>query len=149
MIAADNLFEFSLADYVDFWRAKDAGASAIAVHQLADPSLASLYGVVELDADDRVVGMEEKPERPRARPRLDRDLPLLAGSPRRARALPRRGAPARPAGSFLAWLCEREPVYGFRFSEAWLDIGDPDSCSRPTTATGWRRGCPARTTYTP
>jgi len=64
VIAADNLFEFSLRDYVAFWRAK--GGSAIAVHRLPDPSLASLYGVVELDDADRVIGLEEKPEHPRS-----------------------------------------------------------------------------------
>ena len=25
----------------------------------------------------------------------------------------------------MTWLAEREPVFGYRFSEAWLDIGDP------------------------
>ena len=65
VIAADNLFEFSLADYIAFWRAK-ADGSAIAVHRLADPGLAHLYGVVELADDGRVVGLEEKPEHPRS-----------------------------------------------------------------------------------
>src|SRR5437016_3349058 len=35
VIAADNLFEFSLASYMEFWRAKGDG-SAIAVHRLHD-----------------------------------------------------------------------------------------------------------------
>lgn len=65
VIAADNLFDFELADYVAFWRRRPA-ASAIAVHRLLDASLARLYGVVELDGDDRVVGLEEKPEHPRS-----------------------------------------------------------------------------------
>ena len=38
----------------------------------------------------------------------------------------------RPPGRFLVWLHEREPVYGYRFAEDWLDIGDPPSCSRRT-----------------
>lgn len=70
VIAGDNLFGFSLAEYVEFWRGKgedgDGRGSAIAVHRLADPSLASLYGVVELGPDDRVVSLEEKPEHPRS-----------------------------------------------------------------------------------
>ncbi len=64
VIAADNLFEFSLADYIAFWRGK-GGGSAIAVHELADPSLAPLYGIVELAPDGRLLGMEEKPAPPR------------------------------------------------------------------------------------
>ena len=124
VIAADNLFEFSLADYIAFWRGK-SGGSAIAVHRLADPSLASLYGVVELGDDDRVIGMEEKPEAPRS------DLVSTATylfSPEHLELLGRyldEGNRPDPPGLFLSWLCEREPLYGFRFSEEWLDIGDP------------------------
>lgn len=123
VIAADNLFEFSLRAYVDFWLERDG--SAIAVHRLADPSLASLYGVVELDDDDRVVGMEEKPAAPRS------DLVSTATYLFAAEHLGLvlryldEGNPPDPPGSFLAWLGAREPLHGFRFDEAWLDIGDP------------------------
>src|SRR5262249_10168238 len=54
VIAADNLFEFSLSEYISFWRDKGDG-SALAVRLLADPALAHLYGIVELDEDDRVI----------------------------------------------------------------------------------------------
>jgi glucose-1-phosphate thymidylyltransferase len=27
-------------------------------------------------------------------------------------------------GNFVAWLCAREPVYGYRFAGGWFDIGD-------------------------
>jgi NDP-sugar pyrophosphorylase family protein len=37
----------------------------------------------------------------------------------------REGHPPDPPGRFVVWLHEREPVYGYRFSEEWLDIGDP------------------------
>jgi glucose-1-phosphate thymidylyltransferase len=124
VIAADNLFEFSLAEYVDFWRSKGRG-SAIAVHRLADPSLASLYGVVELDDDDRLVSIEEKPAEPRsdlvstATYLFSREHVALLEQYLRERH------PPDPPGRFVVWLHEREPVYGYRFSEEWLDIGDP------------------------
>ncbi len=122
VIAADNLFEFSLQAYLDFWRAK--GGSAIAVHRLADPSLAYLYGVVELDAEDRVVALEEKPDVPKS------DLVSTATYLFSAEHLGlidgylADGLPPDPPGTFLLWLLERHPVYGFRFAEDWLDIGD-------------------------
>ena len=123
VVAGDNLFEFSLVEYVEFWRGKQGG-SAIAVHKLADPSLASLYGVVELADDDRVVGLEEKPGTPRsdlvstATYLFGREhLPLLE------RYLDE-GNPPDPPGRFISWLYARAPVYGFRFAEEWLDIGD-------------------------
>ncbi len=147
VIAADNLFEFSLIDYVDFWLEK--GGSALAVHRLADPSLASLYGVVELDRSERVVGMQEKPEHPRS------DLVSTATylfSREHLEVLGRyldEGNAPDPPGAFLAWLCEREPVYGFRFGEAWLDIGDPEQLLEADNRYRAAVGLAAREVYSP
>jgi glucose-1-phosphate thymidylyltransferase len=145
VIAADNLFEFSLADFIAFWRRK--GGSALAVHKLADPGLAGLYGVVELDADDRVVGMEEKPEHPRT------DLASTAAYLFTAEHLEllekylAEGNLPDPPGRFLMWLAEREPVYGFRFSESWLDIGDPAQLLEADNRYRAAVGLPERETY--
>jgi glucose-1-phosphate thymidylyltransferase len=145
VIAADNLFEFPLAAYTDFWRRK--GGSAIAVHRLADPSLARLYGVVELDEDDQVVGLEEKPSEPRSD--LVSTATYLFG--RDHVALLERylaeGNPPDPPGRFVVWLHEREPVYGYRFSEDWLDIGDPAQLLEADNRYRVRAGLPPRDEY--
>src|SRR5262245_41729237 len=62
VVAGDNLFDFSLSEYVEWWRAKDG--SAIAVYEQSNRELVSQYSVVELDRDDRVVSFVEKPEQP-------------------------------------------------------------------------------------
>jgi glucose-1-phosphate thymidylyltransferase len=148
VVAGDNLFEFSLEEYVAFWRGKGQG-SAIAVHRLADPSLASLYGVVELDSGDRIVRLEEKPEHPRS------DLVSTATYLFAREHLPLleryldEGNPADPPGRFIAWLYEREPVYGFRFSESWLDIGDLGQLLEADNEYRARAGLPPRAEYAP
>jgi glucose-1-phosphate thymidylyltransferase len=145
VIASDNLFEFALGDYIAFWRSK--GGSALAVHQLADPGLASLYGVVELDGNDRVIGMEEKPEHPRT------DLVSTATylfTPEHLALLEvylAEGNAPDPPGRFLMWLAEREPVYGFRFSESWLDIGDPTQLHEADNRYRAAAGLPGRESY--
>ncbi len=63
VIAGDNLFDYSLSDYIAFWAGKD-GASAVAVYDVGDRELAKQYGVVELGEDDRIVDFVEKPEDP-------------------------------------------------------------------------------------
>jgi glucose-1-phosphate thymidylyltransferase len=123
VIAGDNLFDFSLRDLVAFWRAKDR-ASVVALYDVGDRELARKYGIVELGEDDRVVGFLEKPEVPPS---------TLAATAtyvfhREHLALVRRylddgNSPDQP-GRFVAWLHEREPVYGYRFEGEWLDIGD-------------------------
>ncbi|MBR6911253.1 MAG: NTP transferase domain-containing protein, partial [Candidatus Methanomethylophilaceae archaeon] len=64
VVAADNLLFFSFQEFVDFAKAK--GTSCIMCHE--QPSIEKLQrtGVVELDADNRVLGMEEKPQVPKS-----------------------------------------------------------------------------------
>mgnify|MGYP003527654073 FL=1 len=62
VVAADNLLFFSFREFVDF--AKEKGTSCIMCHQ--QPSIEKLQrtGVVELDENMKVLGMEEKPQLP-------------------------------------------------------------------------------------
>jgi glucose-1-phosphate thymidylyltransferase len=147
VIAADNLFEFSLSAYIAFWRTR--GGSAIAVHQLDDPSLASLYGVVELGPDDRVVGMQEKPEEPRSDLVSTATYLFSEAHLRLLEGYLEAGNAPDPPGAFLTWLSEREPVYGFRFAEAWLDIGDPAQLLEADNRYRAEAGLPPRAEYSP
>jgi glucose-1-phosphate thymidylyltransferase len=123
VIAGDNLFDFSLRDFVAFWRAKGR-ASAVALYDVGDVELARKYGIVELGEDGRVVGFLEKPEEPpstlaaTATYVFHRDHVALV-----RRYLEEGNSPDQP-GRFVAWLRAREPVYGYRFDGEWLDIGD-------------------------
>ncbi len=64
VVAADNLLFFSFQEFVDF--AKEKGTSCIMCHE--QPSIEKLQrtGVVELNEDMRVLGMEEKPQVPKS-----------------------------------------------------------------------------------
>jgi glucose-1-phosphate thymidylyltransferase len=146
VIAGDNLFEFSLADYVAFWRTKGV-ASCIAVHDVGDLELAKQYGVVDLDADDRVVALVEKPEDPpstlvsTATYLLHREhVPLVR------RYLDEGNSPDQP-GKLFVWLHQREPVYGYRFGGEWLDIGTPEQLLEADNRLRARRGLPLRHEY--
>jgi glucose-1-phosphate thymidylyltransferase len=126
VIAGDNLFDYALQGMVDFWRAKDGVASAIAVRDVGDLRLASQYGVVDVGADDRIRSFVEKPERPASTLCATATYLYHRGHvPLIGRYL-EEGNPPDQSGSFAEWLQAREPVYAYWFSGVWLDIGDKE-----------------------
>ncbi len=147
VIAGDNLIGYSLVDFVAFWRAK--GGSAVAVREVGDRSLLRNYGVVELDQDDRVVGLEEKPAEPRGHTAATASYLYRADH---LALLPRyleEGNPPDAPGNLLVWLHAREPVYGYRFSGEWHDIGDLSQLLAADNLLRERAGLPTRSEYSP
>ena len=147
IIAGDNLFDYSLADFVAFWR-ETGEKSAIAVHDVGDRELAKKYGIVELNADDRIVACVEKPEDPpstlaaTATYLYSRDHLRLVES-----YLAEGNNPDQP-GNFVVWLVDREPVYAYRFEGGWYDIGDLEQLRSADNRLRERLGLPQRATYT-
>lgn len=146
VIAGDNLFDFDLNDYVGFWRAKGV-ASAVAVHDVGDLRLASQYGIVAVDEDDRIVDFVEKPADPPSTLAATatyiyhrEHVPLVA------QYLGEGHAPDQ-SGSFFAWLRSREPVYAYRFTGTWLDIGDRDQLLAADNLLRREQGLPERAEY--
>ena len=145
IVAGDNLIGYSLAQFVAFWRGKEG--SAIAVRDLGDRELLKQYGVVELDDDDRVIGLEEKPAEPKS------DLAATAAYLYRAEHLahlPRylaEGNPPDAPGNFMVWLHTREPVYGYRAEGEWHDIGDLGQLLEADNMLRRRAGLLARDRY--
>jgi glucose-1-phosphate thymidylyltransferase len=146
VVAGDNLFDFDLGSYVEFWRSKGT-ASAIALYTCASLELATQYGIVTVDDDARVLDFVEKPAEPpstlaaTATYLYHREhLPLL-------RRYLDEGNSADAPGSFIAWLHTREPVYGYRFGGGWFDIGDHEQLLAADNR--WRRnlGLPERSVY--
>ncbi|MBI3970538.1 MAG: nucleotidyltransferase family protein [Chloroflexi bacterium] len=147
VVAGDNLFDFSLADCVAFWRTKDDG-SCIALYPCADLELVKQYSVVELGDDDRVVSFVEKPAQP-ASNLVGIAIYLYAGE--HAALLPTYlaagNSPDAP-GNFVAWLCRRMPVYGYRVQGYWVDIGNHGQLLEADNYIRARRGLPPRDRYT-
>jgi glucose-1-phosphate thymidylyltransferase len=146
-IAGDNLFDFSLADYESYWRAK--GGSCVAVHDVGDRELARKYGIVDVDQDDRVTNFVEKPEDPpttlcaTATYLYTRDHVRLIGT------YLAEGNPSDQPGNYVAWLHRRVPVYAYRFDGEWYDIGDRDQLLEADNRMRRRHGLPERAEYSP
>ena len=147
VVAGDNLFEYSLADYEAYWRAKDG--SCVAVLDVGDPELAKKYGIVDVDADDRIVSFVEKPENP---PTTLCATATYLYNREHVRQVPTylaEGNPPDQPGNYVAWLHKRAPVYAYRFQGDWYDIGDRDQLLEADNRMRRRSGLPERAEYSP
>jgi len=122
IVAGDNVFSFSLKDFVDNF----SGKTLIAVYDVGDFELAKRYGVVVLEKD-RVIDFEEKPANPKST-LISTGVYLF---PRDVMKLLNEyledGNKDSP-GYFLQWLLKRgEEIRAYRFDGYWYDIGSADS----------------------
>ncbi len=121
VVAGDNLFDFSLHPFVEFFREK---GTAVGLYRVEPIELVKRYSVVEMDENHRILSFEEKPEHPQTNtiaicmylfPKEKLDLVF--------KYLEQGNNPDAP-GYYIKWLVENESVYGFTFSGRWFDIGD-------------------------
>ena len=146
-IAGDNLFDYSLAEYEAYRRAKDG--SSVAVYDVGDRQLATKYGIVDVDEHDRITNFVEKPADPpstlcaTATYLYRRDHAALVPT------YLAEGNPPDQPGNFVAWLHKRAPVYAYRFPGEWYDIGDMAQLLEADNRMRRRQGLPERAEYSP
>ena len=125
VVAADNLLFFSFQEFVDF--AKEKQTSCIMCHE--QPSIEKLQrtGVVELDANNKVLGMEEKPQVPKSHWAvppfyiyLKKDLELVRHSVEN-------GCGKDAPGNLAHYMVEHTTMHAWPMSAGRFDIGSLDT----------------------
>ena len=125
VVAADNLLFFSFQEFVDFASAK--GTSCIMCHE--QPSIEKLQrtGVVELDENNKVLGMEEKPQVPKSHWAvppfyiyLKKDLDLVRHSVED-------GCGKDAPGNLAHYMVEHTTMHAWPMSAGRFDIGSLDT----------------------
>ena len=125
VIAGDNLLNFSLVDYIAYQKKKDSTC----VMRYYEPDINKLRktGVAEVDAEDRIVSMVEKPAEPKSHwctPPFyiykASDVPLVKKGIES-------GCGVDAPGSFIAWLATQTSVYAYEMPGRRFDIGNLES----------------------
>ena len=125
VVAADNLLFFSFQEFVDF--AKSKGTSCIMCHE--QPSIEKLQrtGVVELDENLKVLGMEEKPQVPKSHWAvppfyiyMKQDLALVRHSVEN-------GCGKDAPGNLAHYMVEHTTMHAWPMSAGRFDIGSLDT----------------------
>lgn len=128
IVASDNLFDFDLEKFYEFFKRKKS--FCIGLFRIDDPILVRRYSNVTLDKEKRIIDFVEKPTKalsnlvaiclyifPKERLHMVRSYLEEGNNP---------DAP----GYFMQWLIAKEKVYGYEFSGKWLDIGDINSYNK-------------------
>lgn len=124
IVAGDNLFSESLADFVEYAKKTEA---TVAVYDVGDLEKIKKYGNITIDSGGVITHFEEKPEKAQstlaavALYYYSREIiPLLTTY------LAAGNNPDQP-GRFVQWLYTRKPVKTFQIKGKWLDIGSKET----------------------
>ena len=125
VLAADNILEFSMRGFVDYF--KEKGSSVIMCHH--EPELRRLQrtGVIAVDGNMRVLEMQEKPEKPVSDWAVPpfyiyshKDLPLI-------RECMSHGCGFDAPGNLAHYLAEVTTLHAWPMPAGRFDIGSLDS----------------------
>ena len=128
VIAGDNVLDFSLVRFIDYARAK--GTSCIMRYFEPEEKRLHKSGIVEIDADDRILSMEEKPAEPKSHWCCP---PFYYYTREDARLVPAgiaAGCGTDAPGSYIAWLSTQVPVHAMQMPGRRYDIGNLESYSQ-------------------
>ena len=125
VVAADNLLFFSFQEFVNF--AKEKQTSCIMCHEQLSIEKLQRTGVVELDVNNKVLGMEEKPQVPKSHWAvppfyiyLKKDLDLVRHSVEN-------GCGKDAPGNLAHYMVEHTTMHAWPMSAGRLDIGSLDT----------------------
>ena len=125
VIAGDNLLDFSLTSFIKY--AKSKNTSCIMRYYEADEKRLTKCGVVEIDDNDRIIRMEEKP----ALPKSHWCCPPFYYYTKADASLVKKGIAAGcgidAPGSYIAWLCGETVVHAMEMPGKRYDIGNLES----------------------
>ncbi len=125
VLAGDNLLDFSLKSFVDFFYEKDASV----IMRYYEPALEKLQrtGVVVIDDEAKVLDMEEKPKQPKS----NWAVPPFYAYKREDISCIKQGiedgCPVDAPGNFLAWFSKHRPIYAYEMPGKRYDIGNMQS----------------------
>ena len=125
VMASDNIFDFSLNDFVDMYREKKC--DMICAHKIENHDELPSMGVVELDSVGKVIGFEEKPQNPKSDLGVPPFYLYRKDTLQMIDTYLKEGNNPDAPGHFIPWLITRADVYAYVFDAVRIDIGTPES----------------------
>ncbi len=125
VLAGDNLLDFSLIPFVNY--AKSKNATCVLRYFEQDANKLKKSGVLEINDDDLVVSMEEKPNAPKSNWCCPPFYYYTKEDAKKVSLSILDGANTDAPGSFISWLAKKSPVYAMPMLGKRYDIGNLES----------------------
>jgi len=125
VIGGDNIFGFRMTDFMDYFHSKRA--NTVALYDLKSKAKARLYGVVSIDANDKIINFQEKPSQPLSTLVSTACYAFTKKGVRNILRYLNEGNDPDKMGHFIEWLYRNDDVFGFVFTSLWFDIGSFES----------------------
>ena len=122
VMAGDNLLDFSLEAFIRY--AKEKNATCVMRYYEGDEARLHKSGVVEVDADDRILSMEEKPAEPKSHWCAPAFYCYTKEDSRLIKKAIENGCGVDAPGSFISWLSTQTAVYAWEMPGKRYDIGN-------------------------
>ena len=128
VIAGDNVLDFSLTKFLAYAGQKET--SCIMRYFEGNEQKLHKCGVVQIDENDRILSMEEKP----AQPKSNWCCPPFYYYTREDARLVAKGIASGcgtdAPGSYIAWLCTQTPVHAMEMPGKRFDVGNLESYNK-------------------
>lgn len=125
VIAGDNVLDFSLTKFVYY--AKEKNTTCVMRYYEADAKKLTKSGVVEIDENDKLLGMEEKPAQPKSPWCCPPFYFYTREDAKRIQAGIDAGCGTDAPGSYIAWLCKQTVVHAMEMPGKRYDVGNLQS----------------------
>lgn len=120
VLATDNLFEFELKDFNEFYKTKNF--PCVCVREEKYETLKRL-GVAELDSQMKMVGFEEKPASPKGKYGVYAEYIYPRAIVPQIKTYLEEGNSCDAPGNLVAYLYKKMPLYAYAFSGDCYDVG--------------------------
>jgi glucose-1-phosphate thymidylyltransferase len=125
VVGGDNLFDSSLAPFVEFCRAKKT--AVLAVYDVGDLESIKKYNSITLDADGKITFFEEKPKNPTSTLTGIALYYFPAEVVEMIHTYIAEGNNPDQPGRLIQWLYPRVPVHTWTVPGRWFDIGSKET----------------------
>lgn len=128
VIAGDNVLDFSLTKFIEY--ASEKKTSCIMRYFESDSEKLHKCGVVEIDEDERIISMEEKPAQPKSNWCCPPFYFYTKDDAKLVKKGIESGCGTDAPGSFIAWLSNESCVYAMEMPGKRFDVGNLESYNR-------------------